>query len=253
MKTGVTLSPGHLYSGMKQLFFLLFAFIQTSRAQTIIKPGDPGIHYEWLTNDHDFYKVIVFDSTGRKKLEIMNEQVQTIDSAKHTILSARIRQVPFGRQMIDTSICTATLTPIRMHEYDQPKTFEHDFHFAGTKAYIKDLKKGMLSIDTFNMTEGYFDENSIEGFLAVIPFEKGREYRLNSFRIGQPGKINSYDIEYVFDDTWGLPGDNDLNCNVLRFKNAYSSGYIWIDRRKHKMVKEYIRMDSGDKVLVVER
>jgi hypothetical protein len=232
---------------------LLLLFTQTTWAQTIIKPGDPAIHYEWLTSSHDFYKVTVFDSADRKKLEIMNEQIQTIDSVRHTLLSARVRQAPFGRLMIDTSICTTTLTPIRMHEYDQPKTFEHDFHFAGSKAYVKELKKGVLSIDTFTMVDNYFDENSIEGFLAVIPFEKGRQYRLNSFRIGQPGRFNPYDIEYVFDDTWGHPGDNDLNCNVLRFKNAYSNGYIWIDRRKHKMVKEYIRMDSGDKVIVVER
>jgi len=232
---------------------LLLLFAQTIHAQTIIKPGDPSIHYDWLTNAHDFYKVIVFDSTGRKKLEIMNEQVQVLDSVKHIILSARSRQAPYGRWMIDTSICTTTLTPIRMHEFDQPKTFEHDFHFAGTKAYIKEFKKGMTSIDTCTMTDDYFDENSIEGFLAVIPFEKGRQYRLNSFRIAQPGRLNPYDIEYAFDDTWGHPGDNDLNCNVLRFKNAYSSGYIWIDRRKHKMVKEYIRMDSGEEVIIVER
>jgi hypothetical protein len=241
------------YSLLLLLLLTQTIWPQTIQAQVIIKPGDPSIHYEWLTNTHDFYKVTVFDSTGRKKLEIMNEQVQTIDSIKHTILSARSRQVPSGRWMIDTSICTTTLTPIRMHEFDQPKTFEHDFHFAGTKAYIKDLKKGILSIDTCTMTDDYFDENSIEGFLGVIPFEKGREYRLNSFRIGQPGRINPYDIEYVFDDTWDQPGDNDLNCNVLRFKNAYSAGYIWIDRHKHKMVKEYIRMNSGDKVIVVER
>lgn len=235
------------------LFLLLFLLTQAIRAQTIIKPGDPSIHYEWLTASHDFYKVTVFDSTGRKKIEIMNEQIQVIDTTRHIILSARFRQAPFGRFMIDTSVCTATLTPLRMHENDQPKTFEHDFHFAGTKAYVKEFKKGALSVDTFTMIDGYFDENSIEGFLAVIPFEKGRQYRLNSFRIGQPGKLNPYDIEYVFDDTWDQIGDNDLNCNVLRFKNAYSGGYIWIDRHKHKMVKEYIRMDSGDKVIVVER
>jgi len=241
---------------MKLIIPLLFIFLVTAQitgAQIIVKPGDPAIHYEWLTPSHDFYKVTLFDSAGRKKLEIMNEQVQTIDTVKHTILSARARQVPSGRWMIDTSVCTTTLEPVRMHEYDQPKTFEHDFRFAGTKAYVREFKKGTLSVDTFTMTEGYFDENSIEGFLAVIPFDKGKQYRLNSFRIGTPGRLNPYDIEYAFDDAWGQSGDNDLNCNVLRFRNAYSSGYMWIDRHRHKMVKEYIRMDSGEKVLIVER
>lgn len=195
----------------------MLTFSHLPQAQILIKPGDPSIHYDWLIPSHDFYKVIVFDSTGRKTLEIMNEQIQAIDSMKHTILSTRTRQVPFGRWMIDTSICTAALVPLRMHEFDQPKTFEHDFRFA------------------------------------VIPFEKGKQYRLNSFRIGRPGTLNPYDIEYVFDDTWGQSGDNDLNCNVLRFKNSYSSGYIWINHRTHKMVKEYIQMDSGDKVIIVER
>jgi len=231
----------------------LLAFALQPKAQTIIRPGDPAIHYDWLTASHDFYKVVVFDSSGRKTLEIMNEQVQTIDTARHTILSARFRQAPFGRFLIDTSVCTTTLVPVRMHEYDQPKSFEHDFRFAGTKAYIKELKKGVLSNDTFTMTEPYFDENSIEGFLAVIPFEKGKQYRLNSFRIGRPGSVNPYDIEYVFDDTWDQSGANDLNCKVLKFRNTYSNGYIWINSRTHKMVKEFIQMDAGDKVLIVER
>jgi len=231
----------------------LLAAAHQSKAQTIIRPGDPAIHYDWLTASHDFYKVVVFDSSGRKKLEIMNEQVQTIDTARHTILSARFRQVPFGRCLIDTSLCTTTLVPVRMHEYDQPKTFEHDFRFAGTKAYVTEMKKSIVSKDTFNMADGYFDENSIEGFLAVMPFEKGKQYRLNSFRIGKPGSINPYDIVYVFDDTWGQSGANDLNCKVLKFRNTYSNGYIWINSRTHKMVKEFIQMDAGDKVLIVER
>jgi len=252
LKTTKAPFPWRLYLNMKYSLLLLL-ITQSICAQTVIKPGDPAIHYDWLTPSHDFYKVIMFDSTGRKKMELMNEQVQAIDSVKHTILSARTRQAPFGRWMIDTSICTTTLTPVRMHEYDQPKTFEHDFHFGSTKAYVREFKKGTLSTDTFTMAEGYFDENSIEGFLAVIPFEKGRRYRLNSFRIGMPGTLNPYDIEYVFDDTWSQSGDNELNCNVLQFRNAYSSGYIWIDRRRHKMVKEYIQMNSGDKALIVER
>jgi hypothetical protein len=241
---------------MKLTTLLLAALLASAhqpKAQTIIRPGDPAIHYDWLTASHNFYKVVVFDSSGRKTLEIMNEQVQTIDTDRHTILSARFRQAPFGRFLIDTSICTTTLVPVRMHEYDQPKTFEHDFRFAGTKAYVTVLKKNTVSKDTFNMADGYFDENSIEGFLAVIPFEKGIRYRLNSFRIGKPGSINPYDIEYVCDDTWGQSDANDLNCKVLKFRNTYSNGYIWINNRTHKMVKEFIQMDTGDKVLIVER
>ena len=235
------------------LFAALLASACQPKAQTIISPGDLAIHYDWLTASHDFYKVVVFDSSGRKTLEIMNEQVQIIDTARHIILSARFRQAPFGRFFIDTSICTTTLVPVRMHEYDQPKTFEHDFRFAGTKAYVTILKKNTVSKDTFNMADGYFDENSIEGFLAAIPFEKGKQYRLNSFKIGKPDFINPYDIEYVFDDTWGQSGANDLNCKVLKFRNTYSNGYIWINSRTHKMVKEFIQMDAGDKVLIVER
>jgi len=231
----------------------LLAAAYQPKAQTIIRPGDPAMHYEWLSDSHDFYKVVVFDSSGRKKIEIMNEQVQVVDTARHTILSARFRQVPFGRFLIDTSICTTTLMPLRMHEYDQPKTFENDFRFTGTKAYVTSLKKNIISKDTFNMADGYFDENSIESFLAVIPFEKGKQYRLNSFRIGKPGSINPYDIEYVFDDAWDQSSGDDLNCKVLKFRNAYSNGYIWINSHTHKMVKEFIQMDAGEKVLIVER
>ena len=232
---------------------VLAALTLTVHAQVVVKPGDPSIHYEWLIPSHDFYKVSVFDSAGHRRMEIMNEQIQVIDTMRGTILSVRVRQAPFGRLMRDTSLCTTTLVPLRMHEFDEPKTFEHDFRFAGAKAYVTELKKGVLKKDTFNMAEGYFDENSIEGFFAVMSFEQGRAYRINTFRIGHPGTINAYDIEYVFDDTWGQAGDNDLNCKVLRFKNAYSSGYIWIDIRRHKMVKEYIHMDSGEKIILVER
>src|SRR6185503_2356549 len=105
---------------------------------------------------HDFYKVVVFDSAGNRRMELMNEQVQVIDSGKGWILSVRVRQAPFGRLMRDSSICTTSLVPLRMHEFDEPKTFEHDFRFAGRKAYVSELKKGVLKTDTFNMEEGYF-------------------------------------------------------------------------------------------------
>ena len=57
-------------------------------------------------------------------MEIMNEQVQVIDTVKGILISARVRQAPFGRLLTDTSICVSnTLTPLRMHEFDQPKSF----------------------------------------------------------------------------------------------------------------------------------
>ncbi|HVU55661.1 MAG TPA: hypothetical protein VHD83_11445 [Puia sp.] len=231
----------------------LLALMLAAHSQTVIRPGDASIHYEWLVPSHDFYKVVVFDSVGHHLMEFMNEQVQVIDTGNGTILSVRVRQAPFGRLMRDSSICTSHLTPLRMHEFDEPKTFEHDFRFAGREAYVSEFKKGVLKKDTFNMEEGYFDENSVEGFFACMTFEMGHVYRINAFRIGHPGTINAYEMEYVFDDTRGQTGDNDLNCKVLRFKNAYSNGYIWVDVQRHKMVKEYIQMDSGKKVVIVEK
>jgi len=229
--------------------FLFLAAHTISTAQTLIKVNDQVKFNLKLRESHDFQKVSVFDNSGKTTLEFINESVIRIDSIKKQILFARFRQYPFGRFLTDTSVTDYSLKPLTLREKDGPGKLDHSFIFDINKVAAKVLKEGSYTTTTYSMPEGYFDDNMIETVIGYLPIIKGGKIQINCYRLESNG-LNTYEIEYLFDDLWGIPGNNKLNCAVLHFKNQYAEGYIWIDKASHRNVKQIATMHNASYIIV---
>lgn len=218
-------------------------------AQTLIQVNDQVKFNLELRESHDFQKVTVFDSSGKTALEFINESVIRIDSIKKQFIFSRFRQYPFGRYLTDTSVTNYSLRPLTLREKDGPGKLDHSFVFDINKVSAEVLKQGAYIATTYQMPAGYFDDNMIETVIGYLPIIKGEKIQINCFRL-ESGGVNTYEIEYLFDDLWGVPGNNELNCAVLHFKNQYADGYIWIDKASHKNVKQIAKMRNASYIIV---
>ena len=231
------------------VFLFLLAAHTICAAQTLIKVNAKVKFNLKLKESHDFQKVSVFDTSGKTILEFINESVIRVDTIKKQIFFARFRQYPFGRYLTDTSVTDYSLKPLTLREKDRSGKLDHFITFDKTNATAKVLKDGSYTANTYSMPDGYFDDNMIETIVGYLPIMKGQKIQVNCFRLESNG-LNTYEIEYLFDDLWGVTANNKLNCAVLHFKNQYSDGYIWIDKASHKNVKQIAKMNNASYIIV---
>jgi hypothetical protein len=218
---------------------LLIAAGLCGYAQTIIKPGDNIIRYDLVKPSHDFYKAVSMDSAGNIKQEYVNEEVITIDRAIQRITFTRSRQRPVGSFSMDTSVTDLSFRPIRLYELYPQRNVSFEMLFGDTVVSINTVRKGVLSVKNYSMKRGYFDDNMIEDIFGYLEVKKGVTYILDNFKPDNTDMASHpYEIEYAFDDVWDLAG-HELYCRVLHFAiTGVSSGYIWIDKDTHQMIKE---------------
>ncbi len=222
----------------------IFLFAFNASAQMVLKANDPLIRYDLIKPAHTFSKVITLDSAGNKKTEFVNESVVAINEQTHLITFSRYRQVPLGRIGIDSSIISPA--PVSMHFLDHPLKYELNVTFKPVTVEVRSFIKGVHNNEVFKMTEGYFDDNILEDICGYLPFKKGIKYNLDCFRYESKKSkgINSYQIEYLFDDY--LPGEKGKNdeCKVMSFMNGYEKGYLWVDKKSNELVKEVAMMGT---------
>jgi hypothetical protein len=236
---------------MKPYTILLLLVITTlcTYAQSIIKPGDKIIRYDWIKPSHDFYRNVITDTAGKVKYDFVMEDYTAIDPVKKQITFARYRQVPIGSFSTDTSVTDMQLKPIRMHEIHYQRDVAYDMIFGDVRASIRTIKKGVESVKNYPMKVGYFEDNMIEYIFGYLDLQKGVSYTLDNFNKDTPAPSDPYIIEYAFDDVWDLAAGRQLNCTVLRFTHGGTNGYIWIDKSSHLAVKTIGSFKGGRYVL----
>lgn len=228
---------------------ILLSISILTQAQTIIKPGDNIIRYDWIQPGHDFYHNVITDSAGNVKYDYVLDDYTSINPANKQITFARCRQVPAGNFATDTSVTDQFLKPIRMHEIFYQRQITVDMQFGDTQASVKTIKKGVESNNTYPMKPGYFEDNMIEYIFGYLDLKKGITYTLDNFNKYAPAPSDPFVLEYVFDDVWNLAAGRNVNCTVLHFTHGDASGYIWIDTGSHKVVKTIANFKGGRYVL----
>jgi len=230
----------------KIVSILLLSVISFSvLAQVPVKPGDKLINYEWLKPNHDFYRNQIRDTSGKLIYDFVMEDFTTIDSAKKQIVFARSRQVPPGSFSTDTSITDLHFKPIWMHEIHYQGNVSFDMNFADEKAVVKTTQKGVATERTYLMKRGYFEDNMIEYIFGYLTLKKETTYILDNFNKDTPAPSDPYLLEYSFDDTWNTAPDHNINCIVLKYTHGDTSGYIWIDKSTHLMIKTIAKFKTG--------
>ena len=236
---------------MKQLIiaFLLVTTALFTNAQTTIKPGDKNIRYDWIKPSHDFYRNQVSDTSGKVIYDFMMDDYTFIDQAKQRITFARTRQVPAGSFEADTSVTDLSLKPVSMHEVHPQRNVTYEMFFGDEQATVKATRKSVTSTKNYPMKSGYFEDNMIEYIFGYLELKKGIVYTLDNFNKDTPAPSDPYTVEYAFDDTWSLAPDHKLYCTVLHFTHGGTSGYIWIDKSTHLMLKTLANFKTGSYVL----
>ncbi|MGZ3764765.1 MAG: hypothetical protein ACXVB0_18075 [Mucilaginibacter sp.] len=232
---------------MKQIItaFFLSMMFSTTNGQVTIKPGDNVIRYDWIKPSHDFYRTVVSDTAGNVKYDFMMEDYTAVDDTQHRITFARSRQIPAGSFSTDTSVTDLNFKPIRMHEIHYQREVAFDMTFGDTQASVTTTRKGQVSVKNYPMKSGYFEDNMIEYIFGYLQIKKEITYTLDNFNKDTPAPSDPYVLEYAFDDTWNLVADHQINCTVLHFTHGGTSGYIWIDKSTHLMIKSIGNFMTG--------
>jgi hypothetical protein len=217
---------------------MLLGVLITGHTQTIIKPGDKIIRQDLIRPSHDLYKAFATDTAGNIKYEWVNDQVISIDSATGRITFARSRQVPVGSFSADTSVTDHFFRPISMHEVHVQRNVRFVMTFDELQASVQTFRNGVVSVKTYPMGNGYFEDNMIEYIFGYLDLKKGIVYTLDNFNKDTPSPSDPFTIEYVFDDIWALSAGGKLNCRVIHFIHRDKKGYIWIDKDTRRMIKE---------------
>jgi hypothetical protein len=236
---------------MKQLIITLFLAVAAcfANAQTTIKPGDKIIRYDWIKPSHDFYRNQVSDTSGKVTYDFMMDDYTFIDQANKRITFARTRQVPAGSFEADTSVTDLTFKPISMHEVHPQRNVTYEMIFGDEQATVKATRKSVPSIKNYPMKSGYFEDNMIEYIFGYLELKKGIVYTLDNFNKDAPAPSDPYTVEYAFDDVWQLTSDHKVNCMVLHFTHGGTTGYMWIDKSTHLMVKTIANFKTGSYLL----
>jgi len=234
-----------IYITLLSLLSATFGF-----AQTIIKPGDPIIRYDWIKPSHDFYRNVVSDSTGKVMYDFVMDDYITIDPVTKRITFARYRQVPAGSFETDTSVTDLQLKPIRMHEVHYQRDVIYDMTFGETQVSVKTVKKGVESVKNYPMKSGYFEDNMTEYIFGYLELKKGITYTLDNFNKNAPAPSDPFTVEFAFDDVWEAAPGHQVECTVLRFTHGDTSGYIWIGKSMHLVIKTIGNFKGGRYVLV---
>lgn len=234
-----------MYNNIKLYLLVIASFAGlTANAQVTLKANDKAIRYDLIRSGYQFVKVTGYDSLGREQFQFVNYNMIKVDSANRQILFGRSRTIPFGHEMVDTSITSFT-GPIRYSMVTNPNVKYLDVRYGPTAVQTHAIIKGVSSTISTPMAEGYFDDNIVEDLLGYLPIQKGVKYQLDAYRFESENKINHFELEYAFDDLLPDPKGGDVICSVIRFKNGYGNGYIWINNKTHKSLKEILYMKSS--------
>jgi hypothetical protein len=84
----------------------------TRQAQVRLSSTDPQVRYDLIHPGHRFARVAMYDSSGRKTLEFVNENVITREWTTGRLTFIRYRQAPRGRFGFDTSVISPE--PVRI-------------------------------------------------------------------------------------------------------------------------------------------
>jgi hypothetical protein len=213
-------------------------------AQIHLNAHDKSIRYDLIKPEHSFRKVTSFDTAGNVTSEFIVDHLTKIDTIHNEI--DFVNSVEYaGRLTIDSSIdnysgsayYTFTTLPFTKHEF---------IKYLPSSVEALNVIKGVSSVKTTAMSEGYFDDNSIWDILGYIPFKKGISYQLDCYGTDIHTQVSiPYEIEYLFDEDNLEPGGGVVNSMILKVSHEGSANYIWINKKTHLFIKESIQGKGG--------
>jgi hypothetical protein len=220
-------------------------------AQTMLFADDPGIRYDMIESAHTFAKVSFYDSSGKKTLEFVNENVILRDSATNRLSFCRFRQVPLGRMSFDTSLIGSQ--PLHYHFMSSPLTYEVNAEFSPSGAHVQSLVKGVRKNEFFPLKKGYFDDNIVQDISGYLPLLKGTQYTLFSFRFESVVSkgVNTYQIEYIADDYLNGGAGIEIPCRILSYQTPAEKGWLWVSQQTRELLKMVSKI--GNSTVVLEK
>jgi hypothetical protein len=226
---------------MLRNFFILMMVVATSmaNAQGLIKPGDQQIRYELIRPQHNFYKLVLVDSAGNKQMEMLNEEIISIDSVKKQLIRTQFRSFGGGRLLTDSTIADLhTLSPVRMRMVTNPSVMQMDLSFRKTDVHAVANKGGKHTDTVHHMQEGYFDSNLIEYLFQLLPYKEGFFCQINAYTFEKDG-MDPHTVKYIGEEMVEDPGGSIRKMNVaeVRSKDGQSIDLLWFDQRTGKVYK----------------
>lgn len=221
------------------LFFMFVIGVSKVNGQFLIKPGDQQIRYELIKPQHNFYKLVLLDSAGNKQMEMLNEEIISIDSAKQQLIRTQFRSFGAGRQLTDSTIADLrTLSPVRMRMVTNPAVMQMDLLFRKTDVHAVANKGGKHTDTIHRMEEGYFDSNLIEYLFQLLPYKDGFACQINAYTFEKNG-MDPHMIKYVGEEMVEDPNGSLRKMNIVevRSKDGQSTDLLWFDQHTGKVYK----------------
>ena len=226
---------------MFRKFFIVVLVAAASKveAQGLIKPGDQQIQYQLIRPQHNFYKLVLLDSAGNKQMEMLNEEIISIDTSKQQLIRTQFRSFGGGRMLTDSTIADLrTLSPIRMRMVTYPAVMQMNLSFRKTDVHAVVNRGGKHTDTVHRMQEGYFDSNLIEYLFQLLPYKEGFSCQINAYTFEKDG-MDPHTVKYVGEDM-----NEDLNGNIrkmnvveVRSKDGQSVDLLWLDKNTGKVYK----------------
>lgn len=227
--------------------FLLLAMIllltHFSRAQQVVKAGDPTIRYELIKPCVNLYKVTVTDSAGKVMNEFTSRHTVSVNSTKGWVILTQQLQLPDGHILLDSTIAsTATLAPVRMRMVTTPHFMSMNLDFRSREVHAVADKPGQKTDTLHKMEEGYFDSNLLEYLFGLLPYKKGFKVTLNAYTFERNG-MDPWQVEYVGEDVLTTSAGT-VYCYMARTGNAGNApdAMTWIEKSTGKIWKRIFPM-----------
>lgn len=224
------------------LFFLLLLISGLSaNGQVQLKANDKAIRYDLIRPSHTLYKAVFFDTSGNETRELVIDHSTQVDTAKKEI--EFINSVPFapGKMIVDTSIEDYQGSKqYALATY--PSTKAESIVYKSSMVEARNVVEGMTTTKTTAMQAGYFDDNSIWDILGVLPLKKGTQYLLDCYGTDIHTQVSiPYTIEYIFEEKLQSASGGFSDNMVLKVCYSGSIAYVWVDKKRHIMTKEFVQ------------
>lgn len=211
-------------------FMLRFSFYPLLYAQSILRPGDKTINYALLKSCSNTYKGVIYDSLGKKIMEMMVIDMITIDTVKGLLTRSQHQYFPGGFERYDSTVADLkTLSPIRMRMVTNPPVMQMDLAFNNIAVHAVVHKNNTYTDTTHKIEAGYFDSNLFEYLIGFLPYKDGYAASINLYTFEKNG-TDPHQIEYVGEDF--LPGSTSFSHIVKVTRNDNNkkvTEYSWYD------------------------
>jgi hypothetical protein len=228
------------------LLLITVLSVTVAKAQTLIKAGDRQICYSLIKPQRNLYKYVMMDSTGKKVMEAVSEEIISIDSAHQQLIRTQINSFGNGRTLTDSTIADLhTLRPVRMRMVTSPSVMSMNLDFRPTQVKAIANRNGVHTDTVHRMEEGYFDSNLIEYLFRLLPYADGFQALVNAYTFERSG-MDPHTIRYLGEDLAEDASGNIRKMNLVEVTSTDGKAFslFWFDKDTGKMYKHVGRFGN---------